>query len=754
MRQLITCRRRPPRARFLRNREPLLSLPRDQQPHSLPRSRDVVDEYRKTSCIGVPHEMPTRIPTGETPLARCATRSDGAGARDHKKRALRSAPATASHLCRSICLSLVVLAPSLALADTGIRFEDVSQKAGISYRSPTAASAWGDFNNDGWPDLWVSNHDFEPPSLFLNQKDGTFVDVASTILKGRPRGDFHGAAWADFDNDGDQDLIVLTGGAGGRVANPNDLFVNERGQLTDKAKELGADYPLGRGRTPLWVDVNRDGKLDLVLMNRLGGNSSSAVLVQTAGGFADDTRALRFRQAPQSFAERTFGRLKRLMRFRYPSKPGTLSVADEFAELADIAGDPYPELIAYMQPTRLYAIDPGGLREITGNLDLPRLNSVQDVAVDDFNGDGQMDLYLVRAFEPRGDVVQTSAQRLQGRMHSSPGSPKAIRFRTNGKITFQIYPPWLDPADPRRKTKPKLFIGSKQLELNQPTITVAPNDPAVSQPAPSVGGSDGAIFIRFDPKSDAWTLKSTVHLISFIISSSRAIDSLQTQGFKPGKGALRNALLIRKGDGFVEQSTGLTNQYTTCFSAAAGDFDNDMDIDLYLVCSGATENYPNILLENDGKGRFVEVPNAGGAAGTREGHGDQVAVADYDRDGFLDLFVTNGAGPPPFGNGPQQLFHNLGNSNHWLEIDLHGVRSNRDGIGAKVVLETNGKRQVRLQDGGMHSFSQNYMRIHFGMGPYAIADRLTVFWPSGIVQHLKNVKANQILEITEPVPGR
>jgi hypothetical protein len=132
------------------------------------------------------------------------------------------------------------------------------------------------------------------------------------------------------------------------------------------------------------------------------------------------------------------------------------------------------------------------------------------------------------------------------------------------------------------------------------------------------------------------------------------------------------------------------------------------------------------------------------------GRGDRVATADFDRDGFLDLFVTNGAGFSPFADqGPHQLFHNLGNANNWLEIDLQGVVSNRDGIGAKVFLDTGGKVQVRQQNGGMHSLSQDHSRIHFGLGLHKKVDKLTICWPSGAVQHLKDIKANQILLVRE-----
>jgi hypothetical protein len=133
------------------------------------------------------------------------------------------------------------------------------------------------------------------------------------------------------------------------------------------------------------------------------------------------------------------------------------------------------------------------------------------------------------------------------------------------------------------------------------------------------------------------------------------------------------------------------------------------------------------------------------------GRGDAAVVADYDRDGFLDLFITNGSDPtsPFVVDGPHQLFHNRGNNNHWLEIDLEGVKSNRDGIGASIILEAGGTRQIREQRGGMHLLSQNHQRVHFGLGKNSMVDRLTIRWPSGTVQEIGRMAADRILKIRE-----
>ncbi len=78
--------------------------------------------------------------------------------------------------------------------------------------------------------------------------------------------------------------------------------------------------------------------------------------------------------------------------------------------------------------------------------------------------------------------------------------------------------------------------------------------------------------------------------------------------------------------------------------------------------------------------------------------------------------------------------------------------SNRDGIGSEIELEAGGMTQMRSQGGGMHSFSQNHKRIHFGLGQNTKVDRITIRWPSGVVQELREIAVDQILQIIEPAP--
>ena len=181
------------------------------------------------------------------------------------------------------------------------------------------------------------------------------------------------------------------------------------------------------------------------------------------------------------------------------------------------------------------------------------------------------------------------------------------------------------------------------------------------------------------------------------------------------------------------------------------DFDNDGLLDLYFVAgklypeANAEGGYPpdlaNALFQNRGDGTFRDVSRTTGAdhAGIARG----LAVADFDGDGFLDLLVANFDQPPA-------LLRNSGNDNHWLKVRLVGTRSNRDGIGARLVLRAGGREQIREVHSGTSFLSQNSLIAHFGLGQSRSVDQLIIKWPSGAVQRLTNLPADREITATEP----
>ena len=143
-------------------------------------------------------------------------------------------------------------------------------------------------------------------------------------------------------------------------------------------------------------------------------------------------------------------------------------------------------------------------------------------------------------------------------------------------------------------------------------------------------------------------------------------------------------------------------------------------------------------------GRFRDVSAASGPALQIERVGRGLAVGDFDNDGNLDVVISN-VGRPPI------LLRNQGApGRNWIMIRAQGKKSNSFGLGAKVLVETSGGRQVREINNVASYLSSNDVRVHFGLGDAKRIQRIEVLWPSGTQQILNDVAVNQILVIKEP----
>jgi hypothetical protein len=116
---------------------------------------------------------------------------------------------------------------------------------------------------------------------------------------------------------------------------------------------------------------------------------------------------------------------------------------------------------------------------------------------------------------------------------------------------------------------------------------------------------------------------------------------------------------------------------------------------------------------------------------------------DIDNDGDLDLLVTNN------GQSADLLRNDGGSRSHSLLIRTIGTRSNRDGIGARVRVTAGARTQIRDVKAGSSYLGQNDVRLHFGLGEAAVAERIDVEWPGGSTDVVRRVAADQILTIKE-----
>ena len=642
---------------------------------------------------------------------------------------------------------LVLLPLAIApLASAQIAFTDVTATSGVAHVSESYGASFGDLNSDGYPDIFASNHRTQP-SLFLNQGNGTFSDMATNTMDwvNRSGADTHGGSWGDIDNDGDQDLIISTG-----TGNLSQFLINDHQRLVDKVAGTGFDlFNLG-GRLPVWIDFNNDHLPDIV-MTQYGGVAKL------------------FRQNPGSsfsFTETSANAKLLCIRFHY----GQLFDANNDGKVDFLCPD------EHHFPQKIYDFSVYPWKKIydatTPAPYLPVVNNVADSALADFNNDGRMDIFVLGASQLRpSSVVQEGNYKIEALL---AGGSKGFNFVTTGTITFNV--DWNKVDEGVGTDITKIQLGAGGIHPTSTTFTLDPADPAMAgtPPAPTDASVLPLMQIGYDPVAHRWTLKLVTKLTStskaifsqgyIQVTGAAPITNLKATGLwitdKPG----RPTLLMNQPGGLVDQTVaaGLAAP-VQCVSVVAGDFDNDMYVDLYLACRTGASNIANILYHNNGDGTFTAVPDAGGAAGPTGlaiadgvGTADSVIVGDYDVDGFLDLFVTNGFNLRPlYIGGPNKLFHNNGNANHWVELDLVGVNSDRDATGARVYATANGVTQYRVQDGGYHRWSQNSKRIHFGLAGATAVD-ITVKWPSGVTQTFPAVAADTLYRVTEnvasPVP--
>ena len=643
-----------------------------------------------------------------------------------------------------VFITLLFIFCLLSAAFSDIQFQEVSHQAGITRIGESWGNAWGDFDGDGYLDLWATNHKHKP-SLYRNNRDGTFTDIIDDVWNANPHADTHGVAWADFDNDGDQDLIVLCGSGGGtNPTNPkhdNHFYVNENGILVESAGEFGIDFPKLRGRAPLWLDWNRDGRLDLLLTGRVrpdrdGGLVKSSLFEQTQNRFENMNDAA----GCQIDKDSSLAQLTDL-------------TGDSVMEIV-VDGSPYPQVV--------YDISSFSFRALTETINFPRIYNVQDTVFADFNGDLLPDLFLARGIY-RSYIDTNTPKQIKIQMQTNRGE-KGVSFKTEGDVRFEIHSVWTTriwhlfigneghtlrvfggehiPTDPVRNVSSYIFV-------------LSPNDPRIAGLKPRPEVENYGIYVGYNPEQEVWTLLYHTNPaidtnwtgLEARIESEHPISEIEHINFTQFDLTTnpQSILLINKTNKFVKSAN-----FSEGRSVAAGDFDNDMDIDLYLVRSSSAGNLINRLYENQGNGTFIQHPNAGGAEGSMEGKGQSATMADYDQDGYLDLFVTNGRGGYPFNNGPDQLFRNIGSGNNWLQIDLEGTVSNRDGIGARLFATTpDGKTQLRENGGGIRWSQQDQKRIHFGLGQNDKVSELAIYWPSGILQKLTDIKVNQVLHVVE-----
>jgi hypothetical protein len=218
-------------------------------------------------------------------------------------------------------------------------------------------------------------------------------------------------------------------------------------------------------------------------------------------------------------------------------------------------------------------------------------------------------------------------------------------------------------------------------------------------------------------------------------------------------------LYLNTADGFFIPATyraglGFATIMMSGWGTGAYDFDDDGHKDLFCANSHVSENIdfyghhryrqPNAIFRGIGDGRFRDVTADAGAAMQRARAHRGCAFGDLDNDGRVDAIVSV-IGEPP------EVLYNVTAGGRWLELQLEGTKSNRDGIGTTVrVTAESGWVQYNHATTAVGYASASDKRVHFGLGADRAAREIEIRWPSGTKQILWNVAAEQVLKVKEP----
>jgi hypothetical protein len=229
-------------------------------------------------------------------------------------------------------------------------------------------------------------------------------------------------------------------------------------------------------------------------------------------------------------------------------------------------------------------------------------------------------------------------------------------------------------------------------------------------------------------------------------------DLVKTHFFNQATGLYRNDGKGNFDDVTIQAGLNKETRFL-CLSAGLVDFDNDGYPDILLttgtvypevarVLARFPARTPRVLFRNQGDGTFLEL-GAEAGPGIEARHCSRgAAFGDFDNDGDMDVLIMNVNEPPTL------LRNDAPPGNHWIKIRLEGTKSNRSAIGARVLVRYGGKVQVQELLSQSSFLSSNDPRLHFGLGAATTAD-VEVHWPSGLVESLKSVAANQLLTVKE-----
>ena len=574
---------------------------------------------------------------------------------------------------------------SFAQHNTSIKLIDMPSSSGIDFIHYAPRPRWceigptvvGTATNEGLNLVFEQEKEYWKSNGRLMSMD-EFANIHLIKMNGS------GAAWIDYDRDGDWDLYLVN--CQGDASITNVLYENMGNGKFSKVNKSGAEDD-GEGMAVSSADYNNDGFPDLFVTNygnfklyKNNKNKTFSDVTQEAfhGGVEDKWYGGSAWGDYDNDGDLDlyvtgyvdFSRRPRFTSLRFPMDFGGI-------------------------PNTLYRNNGDGsftdVTITTGILDDASRKSMQAV-FNDFNEDGLPDLFVTNDTDANGFYLN------------------------KGDGTF------------------KQFSGPSGLGTTDGSMGIALGDI-------NKDGLTDVVYTNY---------AAEVNTLAMLLDNKSSND-----------GKLNNAVFVQDFESLL-----LHKLTWPKVSWAPGlyDLDNDKDLDLFfanghLNSVSGDNRQSNQLFENDGFGRFKDITENSGVLSAGSRIHRSAIYADYDNDGMVDMFVTvngqqveDGSGNNIFDEyqGKGVLFHNeTTNNNHWIKIRLEGVKSNKDGFGAKVVVYTSNEAFSLSLVSGQGYFSSHAKELYFGLGSERKIDKLEIKWPSGINQHFNNISTNQTVYIIE-----
>ena len=527
-----------------------------------------------------------------------------------------------------------------------------------------------------------------------------------------------GAGFADIDNDGDIDLYVVnipgpfTQDADGRTGNMNVLYRNNGDStFTNITRAAGVGHQ-GYGMGCVFADYDADADLDLYLTNyganvlyRNNGDSTFTDVTETAGVDCE------LWSTGAAFADVDGDTDLDLYVCNYVTYD--LEQLEQMKEESLQSGKPVPSAlnphVCEPQDNVFYRNNGDGtFTDATTEVGIAAAGGRSMQAIfSDFDSDNHLDLYVANdtsenyVYRNNGDgtFADVSAESWAADFRGSMGLT-AGDYDADGDIDL-FMSHWVGEENALYRNLLKEAVGSQQSVVGKEPF-VAESD---TQP----------------PHTESRKPKAESQHIRFVDESYTAM--------------------------LAEESIKLIGWGTMLF-----DYDNDGDLDIF-VTNGSTFQelrrpevlipQPDALYRNDGDGMFTDVSALAGIAALPHRVGRGATFGDYDNDGDVDIFIVNNHAPPTL------LRNEGGNRNNWLHVKLIGTGANRDAIGAKIQVKTADQTQIREIYAGDSYMSFNSFVAEFGVGNAKRIETLQVTWQNGDTQTRHNIPVNQRIRITQ-----